>query len=194
MRYITLEDANKILRASFGDDVRIVLEPDDVRTARANVGQEDQLWCFDPTTGRIARADGRFCAAGILPHPRGYGQLVIIEEPSIPPTADGGPRIVGQISVRVNPRGLIKAQTVSGIDGEVLQVNQTSLSGAEPVDPENVSQTGRLLTHNPQRISGSVEVVLVLEDFPDSEGMTPEEFRSQSGDSRSLAALAVLGL
>lgn len=195
IQYITLADANEVLRAAFGgNDVKIVLEPDEARIARRNADQEHVLWCFDPATGQIERGDNRFFDMRVDLHPQGYNNAMIFEEPGIPQPADGSPRIVGQIVVTVNAHGRVKTRVGLGLDGEILELQPSSLSKAELADPAKIVRTGRLLLSNPQRISGFMQPVLVAEEFPNEQGMTPEEFRQRSSDCRSLGALDALGL
>ncbi len=195
IQYVTLAEANEVLRAAFGgNDVKIVLEPDEARIARRNADQEHALWCFDPATGQIERGDKRFFAMGVVLHPQGYYAAAIREEPSVPHPADGSPWIVGQIVVTVNAHGLVKTKVGLGLDGEILELGPSSLSKAELADPAKIVRTGRLLLSNPQRISGFMQPVLVAEEFPNEQGMTPAEFRQRSTDCRSIAALAALDL
>lgn len=56
MNYITLEEAQRRL----GEDVVICLEPQDILEAKTRSKEEDQLWVFNPGTGRIVRGDCKF--------------------------------------------------------------------------------------------------------------------------------------
>ena len=175
----------------FGRKVLFCLEPDEVRKKKIAEGKEGELWCFDPATGRISRGDGKYCDARYVDR-GGWGQVALYEEPDVPQPADGGPRIVGHVIVEKNQHGLVRVRRAKSLNGEVLELQPSSISKGE------LAKKGLIpldfIESNPQRIKGVIAVYLVDTGFPDSEGMTPDDFRGESTDCRSLAALAKAGL
>jgi hypothetical protein len=152
----------------------------------------DGPWGFDSETNQIVREDGKYFALGIVQHPGGYPVGAVIEEPSIPPTPDGSPRIVGHVIVDVNPRGLVRAREAKGLNGPILELKPSSVSKGE------LESSGRkpdaIFEANPQRIQGSIAVFRNDVEFPDEEGIAPRAFIERSADGRSITALAKLGL
>ena len=54
----------------------------------------------------------------------------------IPQPASGGPRIVGRIIVRINPRGLVAITKKRGLAGEeFMQLPMSSLSNPDAIAP-----------------------------------------------------------
>lgn len=190
MQYITLEDAKKRLEGIFGE-VRIVLEPDSIFEQKIVQKKEAELWCFDPATGRIDRADQRFHDARYVDR-GGYGQVAIYEEPSVPQPVDGSPRIVAQVVVTMTDSQSLCVRRTPGLNGEVVELQPSSLSKGELASGEKIAKRG-LIESNPQRIQGVMEAVLVFENTSTAEKMSPEAFRAVSTDCRSLGALAALG-
>ncbi|MFH2136362.1 MAG: hypothetical protein ABII19_01860 [Patescibacteria group bacterium] len=183
---ITREEAQRRLGGA-----SIYLEPEAIVKKKLTEGKGTELWIYFPDLGRIARGDGKFF--DILTVDRGgWFQPVIHEERHVPTPEDGSPRVVGHVIVETNGRGFVRVRRAKGLNGEILELKPSSLSKGE------LAEKG-LLPHgyfesNPQRIEGMIAAYLALVDFPDEEGMTPSEFRRQSTDGRSLAALAKVGL
>lgn len=184
----------------FGRPVLFCLEPEEIRRKKIAEGKEAELWCFDPATGRISRGDGKFHDARVVS--RGdYNQLALHEEPNVPQPESGSGfselplyRVVGHVVIELTsyrpPR--VRVRKAKGLNGEILELAPSSVS--KGVLAEKGMQPVGYIESNPQRIEGMIAVYLVHADFPDEEGMTPDEFRKQSRDARSLAALAKAGL
>lgn len=187
---ITLEEARRRL----GENVVVCLEPDDVRGAKIGGGKNDELWCFDPATGRSGRGDGKFCDARYVDR-GGWGQIALYEEPNVPAPEDGSPRVVGHVVIEVNnfaaPR--VHVRHAKGLNGEILELKPSSISKGELAE-KGTKPVGTFVESNPQRIVGVMEVYVAVVDFPDAEGMIPDDFRKQSTEGRSLSALAKAGL
>jgi hypothetical protein len=182
----------------FGRPVLFCLEPDEVRLAKIKAGKEAELWCFDPATGRIRRGDGKFFDVRMV-NRGGWFQPVIHEEPNVPAPEDGSPRVVSHVVIEMNRYGAprVRVRRIQGLNGEVLELKPSSISKGELADKGKLVGNfydSNFFESNPQHIEGVIEVYLVNADFPDAEGMTPDEFRRQSTDGRSLAALAKAGL
>ena len=182
--FITLEEARRRL----GVNTVVVLESDESLNAKMAAGKHDQLWRFDPATGRIDRGDQRYFAMGVQQHPSGpWFTGLVIEEPGQPDA-----EYVGHVIVDVNPRGLVRHGNERGLNGEVLKLGSSSVSKGE------LDASGRypdaVIELNAQRIKGLVAVYRNDVEFDDSEGMNPQDFVAQSTDSRAICALAKLGL
>lgn len=158
-------------------------------------GKEAELWGFSLATGWIQRGDGKFHAAGVVAHPGGWNLAAIVEEPNVIPPSDR-PHIVGHIIVEMKARGhfrvYVRVRKAKGLNGEILELKPSSLSKGE------LDASGRepdaIFEANPQRLQGMIAVYRHDVEFPDEESMTPAEFVAQSTDSRSITALAKLGL
>lgn len=192
-KHITLEAARRVileaLKLDRGEQIRIVLEPDSSSFEKVQENRESELWSLDLQTGRSGREDGKFF--DIRPMDRGgYTQLALYQEPNVPESASG--RIVGQNIIEVNRRGLIRVRETNGLNGRVIEANPSSISKGILAEPGHPSSG--LFEADPQRIIGFIEVVMLRTEFPDEEGMTPEQIRRESTDGRLLASLAKLGL
>ncbi|MBI4133257.1 hypothetical protein HY478_01450 [Candidatus Uhrbacteria bacterium] len=192
------------VRAQLGDDVVICLEPEAVRlektdpaakeaAAKAGKGDpEQELWVFDPKTGRSGRGDQKFFDVRVVDR-GGWNQLVVFEEPGLADPPEGERRVIGHVIVDVNPRGMVRHRTAKGLNGGMLELKPSSVSKGDLAGGEE-TPVG-YFEANPQRIGGGYIAVYRHEvDFPDEEGMTPVDFRAQSTDGRSLSALAKCGL
>lgn len=178
--------------ARLGDDVVICLEPNSTLTAKVDGGKTDELWVFDPTTGRMGRGDGRFFAVDGYVDRGGWGHPGVIEEPGLPFPEDG-PRIIGHVIVEVNGSGLVRARDGKGLNGPILELAPSSISKGDLAGDEE-TPIG-FVEANPQRIGGGlIAVYLHHSDFADADGITPDNFRKRSTDGRSLSALAKCGL
>lgn len=174
-RIISLEEARQIL----GEDTVIALE-------------DSQHWVFDPSTGNSGRVDDKFYR--LIPTDElGYPVTALEEEPQIPYPADGSPRIIGQLVVEINHRGFVHTRLGNGFGGAGIELFASSISKGEIV-PSNVGRHGKPYRSNKMRIKGFIVPVLKMVDFPDEEGMTPQQFVDESDDGRSITALAKLGL
>lgn len=183
-QFITLAEARKRL----GDNVVVVLEPDESFQAKMAGGTHQMLWRFDPSTGRIDRGDQRYFAMGVERHPGGSWQTgMLIEEPGQP-----GLEYVGHIIVDVNENGLVRFGNEEGFNGPVLKLGSSSVSKGDLDDSGR--EPDAVLELNAQRLLGLVAVYLNKVSFPDKEGMTPRGFVAASRDSRAISALAVLDL
>lgn len=149
-------------------------------------------WGFDPVTGWAGREDGKFHRAEVVRHPKGYPVLVLREEPNTPEADDGRPRVVGHVIVEVNQSGLVRTRAEESPNGLILELKPSSISKGE------LEQSGRepdaLYLANAQRLLGFIAAYKVEVSFPDSDGLTPQEFVANSTDGRSITALAKLGL
>jgi hypothetical protein len=151
MKCITLEEARRLL----GQDTFIVLESDEAMARRTADGTQEQLWGFHLGTARLQRGDGKFHAADIGPHPKGYYLLRLIEEPNITPPEDGS-HIIGHVIVEVNPDGYVRVRMMIGLNGETIELNPSSVTKDE-LDQSGRSPDG-IFDTNLQRIVGSVAV------------------------------------
>lgn len=187
MSLVSRQDAMHILH---GD--QLLLEPPESADPKIQAGKSLELWVYDPQMSIIRRGDNKFHFADVVRHPGGWYTCAIIEEPSVPKPANGSPRIVGHVIVDVNPRGFIRARTVKGLNGDILELKPSSVSKGE------LDQSGRkpdaLFETNPQRIDGTIAVYRHDVEFPDEEGMKPLDFVAKSTDGPSITALAKLGL
>ncbi|MFA5128373.1 MAG: hypothetical protein WC445_00195 [Patescibacteria group bacterium] len=191
---ITLAEARKRL----GENVVVCLEPDAVREKKVTENKAAELWIFDPATGWSCRGDGKFHDARYVDR-GGWGQIALYEEPNVPQPEDGSPRVVGHVVIEMNRYGAprVRVRRTKGLNGEVLELKPSSISKGELADKGKLVGTfydSNFVESNPQRIMGMIAIYLVNADFPDEEGMTPDEFRRQSTDGRSLSALAKAGL
>ena len=184
MEFITLAEAQKRL----GTDVFIMLESEGSCEKKTAAGKQDEIWGFSLLFGRLRRPDGKFHEAGVFLHPAGYEVLAINEEPTAPP---GVP--IGHIIVDVNEHGFVRTRTNKGLSGEILELKPSSLSKGDLAASGRVPD-GLPQQANPQRIIGAMGAYLNVCDFPDTEGMSPEQFRVTSADGRSHSALAAVGL
>ena len=183
----------------FGRPVKFCLEPDEIREKKIAEGKGAELWCFDPATGRITRGDGKFCDARVVSRGN-YNQLALHEEPNVPQPEVGSGfselpyfRIVGHVIVAMNNRGLVRVRRADGLNGKLLELLPSSISKDQLA--EKGMQPIGYIESNPQRIEEMIAVYFMRDvDFPAEEGMDPDEFRKQSTDCRSLAALAKAGL
>lgn len=178
-KVISIEEAKELL----GDNVVIALEP-------------SGNWVFDPNLNRIRRLDNRFYDIRMM-DAGGYEVPAIYEEPAIQAPTNGGHRVIANIQISVNPRGRVKVQEARGdLDGDVTtQVLMSSLSNPEMVaDASAQAEKIRDIKSNRNRISGHMRAFLVHTEFPDEEGMTPEELAEKTDDGRTLAALKAFGL
>jgi hypothetical protein len=191
---ITLAEARSRLDATF-----ICLEPREVAEKKLAEGKEAELWGIDLVAGRICRGDGKFHDARVVSRGN-YNQLVLHEEPNVPQPESGSGfselplyRVVGHVIVAMNNRGLVRVRWANGLNGKVLELLPSSISKDQLA--EKGMQPVGYIESNPQRIEGMIAVYFVRgADFPAEEGMDPDEFRNQSTDGRSLAALAKAGL
>lgn len=136
----------------------------------------------------MGRRDGRFHEARYVAEP--YGHVVIYEEPSAPDPEPGDARIVGNVILAMNGRGLFRWENGVGLNGEFVQVSMSSLSNPDALAAPTDFVRSALVQFNPKRLGGGfVRVYLRRQDFPDSEGMTVEQLRKESTDGRTLAAL-----
>ncbi len=187
VQIIVLEEARRRL----GEDVVVCLELDPILTKKVEDGKEAELWCFDPATGRSGRGDGKFFDGRYVDR-GGWGQLVLYEEPNLSQPEDGSSRVVGHVIVEWNHQhGQIKVRVrkAKGLNGEMLELKPSSISKGELAE-KGLEPVG-YIESNPQRIVGMIAVYSVeVNAIPEAELMTPAEFRKQSTDGRSLAALA----
>ena len=187
LRFMRLEEARTLL----GGDAFILLEPEDVIAAKTAEQKEPELWGFDLSSKRIQRGDCRFHAAGVVAHPAGYHVAAIIEEYGTEAPAEG-PRIGNQVGVDVNPRGIIRVRTAKGLNGQIWELKPSFLTTAalrrSRRAPDALTET------HPHRVVGTTAIFRNDIEFPDTQGMTPTAFVAQSTDSRSIAAVAKLGL
>ena len=150
--------------------------------------EPDNQWGFDLKQERIRRKDGKFFEVQM--RNRGsFCQPAIIEEPNKPKDTD----IIGQVVIEYDGM-YVRARTVQGLNGPVLELMPSSLSKGELVESGRV--VGKIEA-NPQRIGGGyIEVVLVdvVLIFKGEGGIPPWEFVRRSTDARSIAALAKAGL
>jgi hypothetical protein len=179
-RIRTLEE----VRQWYGPDTVIALEPS---------GQ----WVFDLETGRIRRLDNRFYDIRMM-DAGGYEVPIIYEEPGIAEPSDPAEhRIIAFMRISVNPRGYVKVSDAPvDVDGHrTKQLVMSSLSNPEMVqDASDVASAKADIKSNRNRISGYMRAFRVDEEFPDEEGMLPDELAAQTTDGRTLAALRALGL
>ncbi len=188
-KVISTRELRELLHATYGEDVVIDVQPGVDNTIPPQ-------WVFDPSEnegyGGIARLDGKFHVGKVTQHPGGYMALGLDDEGQVSWPEDGSPRIIGHIVVEVNPRGYIRTREAMGWNGPYIEVFPSSTSKGQlasgSLTPDALVQT------NPQRIYSWVAAYKVETEFPDTEGLTLEEFRAQSTDLRSLGAvLKVLG-
>ncbi|MDO8617732.1 MAG: hypothetical protein Q7N87_02490 [Candidatus Uhrbacteria bacterium] len=191
MTIISLEEARRRL----GEGVLICLEPEATLVAKREAGKESDLWAFDSATGVSRRGDQRFFEVRMVDR-GGYNQLAIYQEPGIPESTDGSPRVIGYVFIELNTFGRLYVDRVQGLAGTVLQLFLGSRSNPKTQQPkEGETPIGHFYA-DPQRLTGVVAVYRRSTNWPepDVETMSVAEFRAQSRDGRSLAALAIAGL
>lgn len=188
MTLISLQQARTALEAAYGPDIQVCLEPDDIMAKKVEQKKEAELWCFDFSTGYVGRDDQKFYQGRMVKHPGGWYVYALHEEPTLP--QGEGPRLIGHMVVTVNGAGLLKVRKAKGLDEEVLEFQPSSVSKNE--HGQVADQLQGAFYANCQRIQGAIGVYLRTEEFPIEQGMTPQDFRAQSTDGRSLSALAIL--
>ena len=178
-RMITLEEARAVLESEFGEGVKIALEP-------IISEKEDQLWRFDPLTGKIGRDDSKLYEVEVVfREDKGFYQLRMKEEPG---TDDP---IIGHVGVEIF-RDMVVVRENSGFNEDFLELKPSSLSKGEKLAPSSRCITN--VEANPQRIKGLIKCcVKVLDEKPElapGEFLMPiKEFMEETTDGRSISAL-----
>lgn len=178
-RMITLEEARIVLESKFGEGVEVALEP-------IVSGKEDQLWRFDPLTGKIGRDDSKLYEVEVVfREDKDFYQLRLKEEPG---TED---LVVGHVGVEIF-EDMVVVRENSGFNREILELKPSSLSKGEKLTPSSRCITN--VEANPQRIKGLIKCcVKVLDEKPElAPGeflMSIEEFMKKTTDGRSISAL-----
>lgn len=193
---LTIEEAAKLLGGR-----RIYLDLPDVIAEKEAKGEaeEAKLWYLELTedgTFQLCRGDQRLMAVGFSRELGHLSMPMVIEDPWITEVNADGKRVVGQVVVVVNPRGLVKTRSGTSYDGPTVEVHSAS---AHKIVKENLSfaTTDTLVGYfnaNPKRISGVIAVHLVREEFADSEGMSPQDIVKNTLDGRAVNAIAKAGL
>lgn len=193
---LTIEEAAKLLGGQ-----RIYLDLPNVIDEKEAKGEADEakLWYLElGEDGRfwLGRADKGLFA---IEFSRALGHLsmpIVVQQPGITELNADGKRVIGQVVLVVNPRGLVKTRAGTSYDGPIVEVNSASI---HKIVKEGISlaATQTLVGYflaDPKRISGFNAVHVVHEDFPDAEGMLPRDLAKATTDGRALAALAASGL
>jgi hypothetical protein len=185
-KIISLDNLRDLMMGNEGAGVLICMEPEEVLSQKTADGKAQELWVFDPATCVIRRGDGKFFQVEYIDR-GGWGQMAIHEEPNLP---DG--QLVGQVVVQMNAAGQVRVRRSKGLNGEILELSPSSQSKDEVLTDRGM--LGGLLETNCQRIVGVVGAVLLSTEFPEEEAMWIDDFIIESKDSRSITALAKLGL
>lgn len=176
-KVVSLVQAAAAIRDAHGQDAVVALD-------------DAQSWVFDPQTGEIRRADGKFYAVRMV-SAGAYAAPLVYEEPQKAVGADGI-REVGQVVIEVAPDGMVRTRALTWPDGtRDIELLPSSLSKGEVLPGAGTNH----FCANPKRIQGEIGVHVVRVCEKEGDGwMTPREFVRQSRDGRSLAALAKANL
>lgn len=190
IKRISLAEAQRVL----GENTMIVLESEEAWQKKVANGKENEAWGFDLGSGAIRRGDQRFFDLRVGVHPGGWPTGFITEEPRVPESEDGQPRVIGHVIIDVNAENRIAVRKAKGLNGEIWELKPSSLSKGE-LDESGQSPAG-YFEANAQRINGTIAIFVNRVDaFPEGTvSMTVAEFAAQSTDGRALSALAKAGL